>query len=154
VDLWPELGDELAAYKVSSERTGPGDLVFGTSTGKPDGRQNVTKRLKRAIRRSNEQGASIQENLTMHSLRRTFASLLYLRGEDPRYVMDQIGHADPKLALRIYAKVVGDRNRRGRGERLVGVLGGVSWALPGTERPNGARGAKVTGMPSNDKTVR
>ena len=32
------------------------------------------------------------------------ASLLYLRGESPVYVMHQMGHADPKLALRIYTE--------------------------------------------------
>ena len=51
----------------------------------------------------------------------------------PVYVMDQFGHTDPNLALRIYTKVVG-RRRRGHGERLVGVLAGVEWAprpIPG-----------------------
>ena len=50
-------------------------------------------------------------SLSPHSLRRTFASLLYLCGENPVYVMHQMGHADPKLALRIYTKVIGERRR-------------------------------------------
>ena len=53
------------------------------------------------------------------------ASLLYLRGEDPAYVMEQLAHTDPKLALRIYTKALGDRRSRGRGTRLVSVLGGA-----------------------------
>ena len=48
------------------------------------------------------------------------------------YVMDQLGHTDPKLALRIYTKVVGRKRRRGAGERLVGVLTGAEWAPMGT----------------------
>lgn len=73
--------------------------------------------------------------LSPHSLRRTFASLLYLRGENPVYVMHQMGHTDPKLVLRIYTKVMGEQRRRGPGARLVGVLDGATWrqALPGAE---------------------
>jgi hypothetical protein len=53
------------------------------------------------------------------------------RGEDPVYVMDQLGHTDPKLALRIYTKVVARTRRRGAGERLVGVIAGAEWARMG-----------------------
>src|SRR5215217_2393041 len=100
---------------------------------KPDGRTNVASRLRRAVRRANEalerEGFTpISEGLTPHSLRRTFASLLPLRGGDPAYVMEQLGHTDPKLALRMYAKALGDRRRRGQGTRLSGVLEGVVWS--------------------------
>ena len=87
------------------------------------------ERLKRAVVRANEalagqDIAAIPAELSPHSLRRTFASLLYLRGENPVYVMHQMGHADPKLALRIYTKVMGEQRRRGPGARLVSVLDG------------------------------
>jgi integrase len=76
------------------------------------------------VRRANETLADqdvsrIPTELSPHSFRRTFASLLYLRGENPVYVMHQMGHADPKLALRIYTKVMGEQRRRGPGSRLV-----------------------------------
>jgi hypothetical protein len=59
-------------------------------------------------------GEARQRRMTVwNSLRRTFAALLYERGEDPVYVMDQLGHTDPKLALRIYTKVVSRQRRRG-----------------------------------------
>jgi hypothetical protein len=41
--------------------------------------------------------------------------------------MHQMGHTDPKLALRIYTKVMGEQRRRGPGARLVGVLDGATW---------------------------
>ena len=133
VDLWPELREELTSFRLSSSRTGPSDLVFGTASGASDSRQNVSKRLKRAAARANEAAeGGIPEDLTLHSLRRTFASLLYLRGEDPPYVMEQLGHTDPKLALRIYARALGDGRRRGRGYRLASVLNGAQWAQTGT----------------------
>jgi integrase len=136
VDLWPELRDELASFKAASARTRPADLVFGTSSGAPDSRQNVSKRLRRAAKRANAEGAGIPEDVTPHSLRRTFASLLYLRGEDPPYVMEQLGHTDPKLALRIYTKALGDRRRRGQGRRLASVLVEAKWIEEGL-RPLG-----------------
>ncbi len=88
-----------------------------------------------AIRRRSRAG------LSPHSLRRTFASLLYLRGENPVYVMHQMGHTDPKLALRIYTKVMGEQRRRGPGARLVGVLDGATWIEAGAERSTNGAGA-------------
>ncbi len=132
IDLWPELREELAVYKASFQYSRPEDHVFATATGKADTRWNIAKRLKRAAERANEALAEgdtppIPAALSPHSLRRTFASLLYLRGENPVYVMHQMGHTDPKLALRIYTKVMGEQRRRGPGARLVGVLDGATW---------------------------
>lgn len=137
VNLWPEIREELIAYKAQAGQTAPDAFVFGTSTGKPETGSNVARRLHRAVLRANEALADtetplIDETLTPHSLRRTFASLLYLQGETPVYVMEQMGHTDPKLALRIYAKVIGDR--RHHGKRLIGVLNGAEWARMGTNR--------------------
>ena len=57
--------------------------------------------------------APLPENLTPHSLRRTFASVLYALGEPPPVVMAERGNAEEGLALRIYAQVM----RRGEDER-------------------------------------
>ncbi len=144
IDIWPELGDVLAARKISAEHAQPTDYVFATRTGKADTRSNVAKRLKRALARVNETLSGqdtppIPAGLSPHSLRRTFASLLYLRGENPVYVMHQMGHADPKLALRIYTKVMGEQRRRHLGARLVSVLDGARWTEPSAEpRPDDA----------------
>jgi len=140
IDLWPELRDALTAYKARARYAQPGDYVFATATGKADTRGNVAKRLKRVVQRANQTLAggdtpAIPTELSPHSLRRTFASLLYLRGENPVYVMHQMGHADPKLALRIYTKVMGEQRRRGPGIRLVAVLEGAQWIETVTERP-------------------
>jgi integrase len=139
VDIWPELRDELATYKTQARHTKQDDYMFATRTGKADTRTNIAKRIKRAAERANErlaeQGADlppIPVELSPHSLRRTFASLLYLRGENPVYVMHQMGHTDPKLALQIYTKITGEQRRRGPGARLVGVLDGARWTEANT----------------------
>ena len=141
VDLWPEIREELATFKAAAQLAKPGDFVFATSTGRPDTRSNVAKRLRRAVERANAALAAdglseIAEGLSPHSLRRTFASFLYCRGESPVYVMQQMGHSDPKLALRIYTKTMGDLRRRGPGSRLTGVLRGAEWThAEGLEPP-------------------
>jgi hypothetical protein len=68
--------------------------------------------------------------LTPHSLRRTFISLLLAMGEEVPYVMRQVGHADPKVTLSIYAQVM----FRGEGERerLKALVEGSDWAPLGT----------------------
>jgi integrase len=55
----------------------------------------------------------LPEGLTPHSLRRTFCSLLYALGEDPGVVMDEMGHTNPPLALRLYRQAM----RRGEDEK-------------------------------------
>jgi integrase len=59
--------------------------------------------------------------ITPHSLRRTFASILYAIGEPPPVVMAEIGHTDPKLALAIYAQAM--RRDNGENERLRSLVG-------------------------------
>src|SRR5262249_45357203 len=77
--------------------------------------------------------------LTPHSLRRTFASILFAMGDPPPYVIAQLGHADPTVTLRFYAKVM-DR-RDGEPERLKALVRGNietqkdrNRGLPATER--------------------
>lgn len=72
----------------------------------------------------------LPERLTLHSLRRTFASILIALGEDPAYVSGQLGHTDPTMTLRIYALVM--RRRDGERERLRALVEGHEWAPTGT----------------------
>lgn len=91
--------------------------------------------LARAIEDANRQLAkadaeSLPERLTPHSLRRTFASVLFAIGEAPPYVMAQLRHATPSLTLAIYARQM-DR-RDGEPERLKALVEGHEWAPMGT----------------------
>lgn len=131
VYLWPELREELIAYKLASHSTQSHAYVFGTSTGNPDTRHNVIKRLHRAVKRANTRLDAdglppIPERLTNHDLRRTFAYLMYARGNQPDFVMDQLGHTDAKLALQVYAKTSGLRQERA-GMILTLVIDGARW---------------------------
>lgn len=139
VQILPILRDELLAYRAGL-RDAPGDmLVFGTSTGQKHSRTNVRRRmLAGAVELANvaleRDGIEpLPDGLTPHSLRRTFASLLFAIGEPPPHVMAQMGHTTPALTLAIYAKVM-DR-RDGEPERLKALVQGLEWEPVGTSGP-------------------
>ena len=82
----------------------------------------------------------LPEGLTPHSLRRTFASLLFAIGEPHAYVMDQTGHTTASLALAICARVW-DR-RDGEKERQKALVTGEDWTL---QRATGAADGNQAG---------
>ena len=113
IDLHDDLRAILVDWKLSTIHSAGGDLVFPTGTGRADNRNNVRRRvLGRAVARANERIAEhggcdpLPAGLSPHGLRRTFASWLIFSGADVAYVMDQLGHADPKMTLGIYAKAL------------------------------------------------
>jgi integrase len=128
VTIRPALRDDLASLRTVMITSSPESLVFATSTGRPLGATNVRRRvLAPAVERANAMLAfhgstPLPEGLTPHSLRRTFASLLYAIGEDPPTVMAEMGHASPALALRIYAQAM--RRDAGEKDRLRALLEG------------------------------
>jgi integrase len=136
VDLLPALREELSVHKAETRFGAPDDFVFPTDRGGKANPSNVRSRIMaKTIRRANERLAKrdatpLPEGLTPHSLRRTFISLLLATGEEVPYVMRQVGHAEPKVTLSIYAQVM----FRGEGERerLKALVEGSDWALMGT----------------------
>jgi integrase len=131
VNVVPVLRDELAAYSARVQG-GRDELVFGSSTGRGQSPSNVRGRiLAPAVMVANEQLAKagaelIPVSLTPHSLRRTFASLLFAIGETPPYVMAQMGHTTAELTLAVYARQMARRD--GEPERLRALVEGSDWA--------------------------
>jgi integrase len=138
VYILPALRDELDDYRARLDPA-PEALVFGSATGAKQGATNVRRRiLAKAVEKANEHLANerlepLPVGLTPHSLRRTFASLLFAVGETPPYVMAQLGHVDPKVTLGIYAKVM-DR-RDGEPERLRDLVEGRELSSPTDPAP-------------------
>jgi len=111
VKIRPALHDTLAALKASRQDTRPDAYVFPTAAGGKQSASNVRNRiLAPAVKRANASLEAADKpplpKLTPHSLRRTFASLLYAIGEPPPVVMAEMGHTDAGLALRIYAQAM------------------------------------------------
>lgn len=135
VNIVPILRDELAAYSARAKGD-PDVLVFGSSNGKPQSPSNIRRRLLAvAVKAANVKLAKakaepIPVKLTPHSLRRTFASLLFALGEAPPYVMAQMGHTTAELTLSVYARQMARRD--GEPERLKALVEGADWTLTDT----------------------
>ena len=134
------LRDELVSVKADAK--GGQRLAFPTSTGRKMSPDNFRNRVlaavvKRANKNLEAEGLPpLPAKLTPHSLRRTFCSLLYALGEDPGVVMDEMGHTDPALALRVYRQAM----RRGEQEKaeLRALVEGQHLAVAGSETQFGA----------------
>jgi integrase len=130
VNILPVLSDELSDYQARIDPASDA-LVFCTTTGHRLGATNIRRRvLDKAVKHANTQLAvdglePLPDGLTPHSLRRTFASLLFAIGETPPYVMAQMGHTTPNLTLAIYARQM-DR-RDGEPERVESLVEGTRW---------------------------
>jgi integrase len=119
------LRDELTAVRAHVKGTADG-YVFPTREGGLTKADNFRNRvLARAVERANERLAAedltpLPPKLTPHSMRRTFALVLYALGEDHGVVMDEMGHTDPGLALRVYRQSMRrDENEKAALRRLV-----------------------------------
>jgi integrase len=121
VDILPALRDELLSHRHAHATAEPTDLVFPTSSGSRD-KDNARERVIRPVvahadtllaRRGHR---PLPEGVTAHKLRHMFASILFVRGEDPSYVLAQLGHTDPAFTLRVYAHAM--RRDEGDKERL------------------------------------
>jgi integrase len=113
------LRDEMLVLRGRHQEAPPAAYVFGTRSGGRMSPDNFRSRvLRAAVKLAGERLEAdglppLPDKLTPHSLRRTFCSLLYALGEDPGVVMDEMGHTDPELALRVYRQAM----RRDEGEK-------------------------------------
>lgn len=119
--LMPSLARVLKRHKIASQFSKETDYVFATDTGKPAHRRTVVRNgLEASLRR-----AKI-DHLRFHDLRHTFASILIAQGLDVVFVSDQLGHSDPAVTLRVYAKMFDPKDRRQEArERLEAAFGGM-----------------------------
>ena len=158
VDILPVLRDELGGYRARAGRVDHAARVFATSTGGRLCESAVrTRILAPAIVHADaalagRDGEPMSAGLTPHSMRRTFASILVALGEDPAYVMGQMGHTDPTLTLRVYAQQM--RRRDGERERLRALVNGEEWVLPGATAADGAAAPAAVGEATNEKAPR
>ena len=128
------LRDVLVTLRARHQDAAQSAFVFPTATGGEMSADNFRSRVLGKPAKVNKAGETtpgsgvvalanaqlegdglppLPPKLTPHSLRRTFCSLLYALGEDPGTVMDEMGHTDPALALRVYRQAM----RRGKDEK-------------------------------------
>lgn len=108
VGLMPALVRMLREQKAEAFAAGhakPDDPVFASQVGGPLHYRNVVRRgLDRAMR---EAGLDVdgKPKLRWHDLRHTAASILIGEGLNVTYVSRQLGHADPSITLKVYARL-------------------------------------------------
>ncbi len=150
VDLPDGLAAELRVHKARSKKTAPGDPVFRNQAGRPQNVRNAQARIKPAIRKANRRLAKsldpLSEDVTPHSLRRTYASLRFALGDDPVYVAAQLGHTEGAFSMRVYAKAVKRRSRL-TGEHLREFDKAIEWARMGTSADSGLEWEAAIGLP-------
>ncbi|MGH2884818.1 MAG: tyrosine-type recombinase/integrase, partial [Solirubrobacteraceae bacterium] len=110
VDLSLDVMEELMAWRAGRQPASPDEYVFATASGRPRDKENISRRvLGPTVERVNELRAerNLQPlpNVTPHALRRTYISLMIEAGAPLPYVISQVGHADSRTTLEIYAQV-------------------------------------------------
>ena len=141
VDLSPDLLDELKLHRAKASTIDLAALVFPTGKGTSRDRSNLLRDVLRpAVEAANTKRVEaglppISDGVTNHSLRRTFASLLYEAGASPAYVMSQMGRTSADLALEVYAKKM--NRKRDTGERMDALVRGAQWAVMGSSADSG-----------------
>ena len=118
VELSAFLTDELRthadAMKKLERPIGPKTPMFPTATGGRLSDSNIrTRLLVRAVEKA--QAARGPDAMSFppinpHGLRRTYASLALAAGQDPRFVMAQLGHTDARLTMSVYAQIIQRRS--------------------------------------------
>lgn len=125
VDLAPDLLSLLKDHKARSRWTRPRDFVFpGKHRNRPRDRRALSRLVRRKVVEANKalEAAGwdpIPEDVTFHSLRRTYASLMAEMGADPAYTMRQIGHRKAAFTLEVYTTV---KSRRDAANERLGAL--------------------------------
>ena len=120
VPLSKELVQELRLWKIKcppSER----DLVIVSDRGKPVRRRVVSEMLSGILK-----DLKIEKELTPHSFRHTFASLLLAKKRPVPEVTKLLGHADSAITYRTYAHPVPGEETSSVQELSASILENVS----------------------------
>lgn len=97
VVLMPALATALRKHRLASPHSQGTDLVFASATGRTVGHRNVAQRgLDKATTKLG------LDDVTFHTCRHTFASMLIDMGRTVDFVSEQLGHEDPSFTLRTY----------------------------------------------------
>ena len=143
VEITPQLRDELLAHRADKIRAGypagPDDYFFCTHDGKRWDSGNVRQRIiapavEAASARMAELGMPPLPHVTPHTLRRTYVSIMLLATNfDVPFVQRQVGHADSKMTMDVYAQLL-DRSKRDHGAAFDALMIEAQGTLIGGER--------------------
>jgi integrase len=110
LDLVEAIVEHLDRLRRIGAPTGPDDYLVPNLRGGRMDRQRVGEIVGEAATRASElltaRGLPSLPNTTPHTLRRTYISIALLANSfDVKWVMDQVGHADSKMTMDVYAQL-------------------------------------------------
>jgi integrase len=113
VTLLPIARQKFERQREKLTNRDPGDLVYPSRTGSQRNKDNLRNRVvypvfERASVLLVERGhPPLPDGLTVHKLRKVFASIRFACGGDPVVVMREIGHTDPHFSMKVYTHMMG-----------------------------------------------
>jgi len=131
VEVSPCLAEVIVMHldrlKQAGAPTGPDAYLVPNVRGGRISRQRIREIVVAASRlaseRSEDRGLPPLPSTTPHTLRRTYISIALIANEfDVKWVMDQVGHADSKMTLDVYAQLQ-QRHKRESGAKFDLLLG-------------------------------
>jgi integrase len=78
----------------------PDDLLFADAEGKPIAPGVLGHNFARIAKRAGS------ENVRLHDLRHTFASLMLLRGAKPKVISEALGHSSVAFTMDVYSHII------------------------------------------------
>ena len=130
VEMSPDLAetfvDHLDRLRRAGKPTRPDDYVVRNLRGGRISRQRIAAIVREAAVLASEiraqQGLPPLPRTTPHTLRRTYISIALLANRfDVKWVMSQVGHADSKMTLDVYAQLE-QRIKRDHGVRFDSII--------------------------------
>jgi integrase len=121
-DLVETVVEHLDRLRRMGAPTGPEDYLVPNLRGNRMSYGRVEEIVRDAAKRASErltsQGLPPLPHTTPHTLRRTYISIELLANEfDVKWVMSQVGHADSKMTMDVYAQLQ-QRAKRDRGAKF------------------------------------
>jgi len=101
----PMSDTALNAFKELYEINGDKKYVMSTKTGQQVTPRNIN-RMFHSILKETGIAKSEEENCGVHTLRHTFASMLFRNGCDIKVVSELLGHSDTKITENIYIHII------------------------------------------------
>ncbi len=132
-DLVEAFIEHLDRVRRAGQPTGPDDYAVANLRGGEMGRHRVAKIVGEAAvlatSRHEDRGLPPLPHISPHSLRRTYISIALLANNfDVKWVMSQVGHANSKMTLDVYAQLE-QRVHRDHGRNFDRLVSGARGQL-------------------------